>query len=112
MKSEIEYKILKLLEDNPNITQREVAKELGASLGKTHYVIKKLIEKGLIKFSNFRDAKNKIKYAYLLTPQGFFEKSKLTKEFLDSKIKEYNRLEIEISMLQKESSVDQPEENL
>ena len=103
MKSETEYKILKLVEVNPNITQRQAAQELGISLGKTHYVIKKLIEKGFIKFSNFKGAANKKSYVYFLTPKGFFEKSKLTKEFLDSKIKEYNRLEVEISMLKEES---------
>ena len=102
MKSESEYKILKLVEANPNITQREIAKHLCISLGKTHYVVKALVLKGFVKFSNFRNSDNKVSYTYFLTPKGIFEKSKLTKEFLESKIKEYNKLEEEIHILQKE----------
>lgn len=102
MKSEAELKILKLIESNPNITQREIAKDLSISLGKTHYVLKALVLKGMIKFSNFKDSKNKVSYTYFLTPKGLFEKSKLTKEFLESKIKEYNNLKKEIEILKKE----------
>ena len=102
MRSESEYKILKLIESNPNITQREISNSLGISLGKAHYVIKALALKGLVKFSNFKNSNNKVSYTYFLTPKGILEKSKMTKEFLESKIKEYNRLEKEISILKKE----------
>ncbi|MDG1164491.1 MAG: MarR family EPS-associated transcriptional regulator, partial [Porticoccaceae bacterium] len=71
---EIEFRALKLLEQNPHFTQRELASELGLSLGKTHYVIKALVDVGWLKLDNFRRSDNKLGYAYLLTPQGVLEK--------------------------------------
>ena len=102
-KSDNEYKILKIFQDNPNATQREVAKELNLSLGKTNYIIRALVDKGWIKLSNFRRSDNKLGYIYLLTKQGIAEKSILTQIFLRIKSEEYNRLKKEIEMLKKET---------
>ena len=81
-KSDNEYKILKIFQDNPNATQRQVARELNLSLGKTNYIIRALVDKGWIKLSNFRRSDNKLGYIYLLTKQGIAEKSILTQIFL------------------------------
>ena len=89
---ELEYKVLKILEDHPEYTQREIAKELGVSLGKTHYLIKSLIDVGWVKLENFRRSNNKLGYAYLLTPAGIIEKAKITSQFLSMKQKEYKEL--------------------
>ena len=102
-KSDNEYKILKIFQDNPNATQRQVAKELNLSLGKTNYIIRALVDKGWIKLSNFRRSDNKLGYIYLLTKQGIAEKSVLTQIFLRKKSEEYNRLKKEIEMLKKET---------
>ena len=98
-----EYKILKILERNPQLTQRQVAGELGVSLGKTHYVIRALINKGLVKLGNFKTSNNKIGYLYLLTPEGLVKKSELAQSFLLRKRQEYERLSEEITELMKES---------
>jgi len=100
--SDSELKILKLLEENPNLTQREVAEELGVSLGKTHYLIRALIDKGFLKLSNFKNSDNKIAYLYLLTPKGISQKTELTKAFLSRKKGEYSKLKSEIEELIKE----------
>jgi len=84
-KQELEYKVLKWLEKNPNITQRQLAKELGVSLGKTHYLISSLINVGWVKLANFKRSDNKMGYIYLLTPTGINEKAKITKTFLARK---------------------------
>lgn len=102
-KSDNEYKILKIFQDNPNATQRQVAKELNLSLGKTNYIIRALVDKGWIKLSNFRRSDNKLGYIYLLTKQGIAEKSILTQIFLRKKSEEYNRLKKEIEMLKRET---------
>ncbi len=102
MNQELEYRLLKILESQPSLTQRQIAKELGVSLGKTHYLIKSLIDVGWVKFTNFRNSKNKLGYAYLLTPKGIIEKSETTKEFLIRKKKEHVRILEEIKELQEE----------
>lgn len=101
-KSEIDYIILRILKDNPKITQRELSKELGLSLGKTNYVINALIDNGWVKFSNFRRSDNKIGYLYVLTPTGLAEKTVLAQNFLNRKSEEYNRLKKEIETLKNE----------
>ena len=101
-KSDAEYLILKKFEDNPNLTQRELSKELGVSLGKTNYVINALIDKGLLKLNNFRTSDNKLGYSYLLTTQGIAEKTILARKFLMRKSDEYNRLKLEIEKLRNE----------
>ena len=100
--SDSEYKILKLLEENPNLTQRQLAEKLGVSLGKTHYLIRALIDKGLLKLSNFKNSENKIAYLYVLTPMGISEKSELAKAFLSRKKQEYSKLKSEIEELTEE----------
>ena len=101
-KSDAEYLILKKLENNPRLTQREISKELGVSLGKTNYVIKALTDKGWLKLNNFRRSDNKIGYSYLLTPQGIIEKTTLAQKFLKRKSDEYNKLKEEIEKLRDE----------
>ena len=101
--SDTEYKILKILERNPQMTQRQVADELGVSLGKTHYVIRALIDKGLVKLGNLRKSNNKVGYIYLLTPKGLIQKSDLAQSFLVQKKQEYEDLKTEIEELTKES---------
>ena len=102
-KRDIRLDLLRILESNPEYTQRELSQEMGVSLGKANYCMKKLTEKGLIKLSNFTHNQNKMGYAYLLTPQGIEEKSRLTFYFLKRKIVEYEMLKIEINELKLES---------
>ena len=99
---EYRYKILKLVETNPEISQRELAQQLGISLGRVNYCIKALIEKGLVKATNFRNNKNKLAYMYLLTPSGIEEKASITLRFLKFKIHEFEMLQSEILLLRKE----------
>jgi len=101
-KQELEYRVLKRLEQNPNTTQRELAEELGVSLGKTHYVLRSLIKVGWVKLDNFKRSNNKLGYAYLLTPMGVIEKAKITSDFLKRKEAEYEQLKQEIVRLKNE----------
>ena len=103
---EYSYKILKLIAADAEISQRELAKALGISLGKTNYCLKALIEKGIIKVGNFKNSKNRLAYMYLLTPRGIEEKSAITLRFLKAKIKEYEMLNEEIKSLTQEVSID------
>ena len=89
MSSELQFRVLRLLESNPQLTQRELSKSLGASLGGVNYCLNALISKGFIKIGNFKNNKNKWVYAYLLTPKGIAEKTALTSAFLKRKMKEY-----------------------
>lgn len=93
------YRLLKLLQDNPELTQRELAEAAGVSLGKINYCLKALIAKGLIKAANFRNNPNKKAYAYLLTPTGLEEKARITLRFLRRKQEEYVALKAEIERL-------------
>jgi EPS-associated MarR family transcriptional regulator len=99
---EIHYKLLRYLEEHPQVSQRELAEHLGVSLGKTNYCLKALIEKGLIKARNFRNSHNKRAYLYLLTPQGMDAKARITARFLQRKMREYEQLEREIAELRRE----------
>lgn len=99
---ELRYQLLRCLEQNPALTQRELAKELGISLGKANYCIKALIEKGWVKVGNFRHNQNKLGYAYLLTPKGLEEKAVVTLSFLKRKQQEYNALVAELEALHQE----------
>jgi len=103
LSDEYRYKILKRLAADPEISQRELAGDLGISLGRVNYCIQALIEKGLVKANNFRNSKNKKGYAYLLTPKGIEEKAKITVEFLKIKLAEHEALTSEISHLQAEA---------
>ena len=103
MSEETHYKVLSILEQNSTISQRELAQELGVSLGKTNYCLKALLQKGLIKANNFKNNKNKMAYFYILTPKGIEEKSDLTVKFLQRKRQEYEVLRQEIDALAKEA---------
>ena len=95
-------KALRVLEKHPELSQRQLAKALGVSLGKTHYILNSLIDVGLVKVDNFKRSDNKLGYAYLLTPRGLVEKAKVTKRFLARKQREYKSLEQQIAELTKE----------
>lgn len=99
------YQLLKLLEQNPSLNQRELAKAMGISLGKTNYCLNALIEKGLIKAADFKRSKSKMYYAYLLTPKGIEEKARVTMQFLKRKQAEYESLVKELEELQKEAAL-------
>jgi EPS-associated MarR family transcriptional regulator len=103
---EYRYKILKLLAAQPEISQRELAKSLGVSLGKANFCLKALIDIGLIKASNFRNSQNKLAYMYLLTPTGIEAKSSITLRFLKSKMQEYEILQAEINALMQETNTE------
>ena len=100
---DIRLDLLRKLEINPECTQRELSKEMGVSLGKVNYCIKKLTEKGWIKLTNFKQNPNKMGYVYLLTSKGIDEKTKLTISFLKRKVIEYEILKKEINELKLES---------
>ena len=95
--------VLRLLDASPRLTQREMARELGVSLGKANYCLRALLGKGFVKVQNFRNSKNKRGYVYLLTPEGVAAKASLTRDFLARKREEYNALRIEVERLQQES---------
>ena len=111
-KKQNKFQILQSLGQDSCPTQRQLANNLGISLGKVNYCIKSLIEKGLIKVNNFRNSKNKIQYSYLLTPKGIEEKAKLTLEFIRIKTQEYDALEQEIENLKKEKEAESVDEGL
>ena len=99
---EIHLKVLRHIEDNPEITQRELAEALGVSLGKVNYCLKALIGKGLVKARNFKNSANKRAYFYVLTPHGIEEKARISVRFLKRKLEEYEALKQEIELLQSE----------
>ena len=104
MNEEVSYKLFKLIEQQPDLSQRELVKEMGISLGKTNYCLKGLMEKGWLKARNFKNSNNKIAYAYVLTPSGLSAKAKLTTRFLQRKVREYETLKSEIEKLRQEVS--------
>jgi len=97
---DLHFRALHVLEDNPELSQRELAKTVGVSLGRINYCLKALVEKGQLKINNFTNNKNKSVYLYLLTPRGVKEKTKLTSGFLKRKLNEYELLRKEIDSLQ------------
>tara|TARA_B100001173_G_C15711019_1_gene430239 strand:+ start:267 stop:605 length:339 start_codon:yes stop_codon:yes gene_type:complete len=102
-KDDIRLDLLRKLELNPEYTQRELSQEMGVSLGKINYCMKKLIEKGWVKLSNFSNNPNKVNYIYLLTPKGIEQKARLTFSFLAIKLEEYEILSNEISKLKQDT---------
>jgi EPS-associated MarR family transcriptional regulator len=103
---EIQFEVLRRLHQTPEVSQRTLAKELGISLGSINFCFQALVEKGWVKMQNFSQTKNKLRYAYLLTPAGVVEKSKLTAEFLRRKVAEYGALQEEIDVLRSELTVE------
>ncbi len=104
MTEEAQLRLMRVLEANPHASQREIARALGISLGKTNYCLRALIDRGLVKARNFRDSRNKAAYAYLLTPQGLDEKARVTRRFLARKRAEYEALRREIAVLEREAA--------
>lgn len=99
---EIHLKVLREIEGNPEITQRELAQQLGVSLGKVNYCLKALIDRGWVKANNFKNSNRKASYAYLLTPTGLEEKAKITVRFLKQRVREYEQIKREIVELEQE----------
>jgi EPS-associated MarR family transcriptional regulator len=97
------YKLMRLVQANPGMSQRELARELGISLGKVNYCLRALIKKGWIKASNFTNSQNKAAYMYLLTPRGIEQKAALTLQFLHVKVREYETLREEIAQMRREA---------
>jgi len=106
------YRLLKALENNPDLSQRDLAQQLGVSLGKVNFCLRALIEKGCLKVNNFRNSDNKRAYAYLLTPSGVEEKTRMTVAFLKHKTAEYERLRTEIEELEREVERKQRNEGM
>ncbi len=96
------FRVLRLLQDNPEMSQRELAEAVGASVGGMHYVLNALIEKGFVKLGSFTTAEDKRRYAYILTRKGLMEKANIGKNYLKRKIEEYEALKEEIEVLQAE----------
>ena len=106
LSDDLKYQILQQLEKDPQISQRQLANELGMSLGKTNYCVRAVVEKGWVKVRNFRKSNRKVAYLYQLTPRGIAAKSRITRRFLDRKVEEFERLQKEIQQLRAE--VDDP----
>lgn len=111
MDDETAYKLLKLVQEDPNISQRELAEELGISLGKANYCLKAVMERGLVKAKNFYRSTNKRGYMYLLTNKGINEKARVTFRFLKYKMQEYEALEAEIAQIKQEAERLQSKES-
>ncbi len=109
MNDDVHYRLLKLLAERPEVSQRDLARALGVSLGKINYCVKALLDQGWVKASNFRNSNNKLAYAYLLTPSGIDAKARITADFLKRKLAEYQTLKAEIARLQAETTTpEQP----
>jgi len=102
IRDDARFRVLRLLADNPEISQRQLAEKLGISSGSAHYIIARLVEVGFVKLANFKSSPDKRRYAYILTPAGIAEKSAVTARFLERKIAEYNALNQEIAELEEE----------
>ena len=106
LQEDARFRILRLLQENPELSQRDLAKAVGSSVGGIHYILNALIETGLVKLENFTAAADKRRYAYILTPKGLAEKATITKRFLARKVAEYEALRAEIEALSAEAAQD------
>lgn len=102
---DVRFRVLRLLQENPEMSQRDIAIAVGISVGGVHYCLNALIDKGLVKLGNFTAAQDKRRYAYILTPKGIAEKAALTGRFLRRKMEEYDALKAEIEALQSEAEL-------
>ena len=107
MTTHMHYKLMRLLEENPGISQRDAARELGVSLGKINYCLRGLMGRGWIKASNFKNSQNKAAYLYILTPSGIAEKANLAVTYLKEKVDEYEALRVEIERMRRETRTDE-----
>lgn len=105
---DLHFRVLKILQNDPDLSQRELARKLGVSNGKLHYCMRALIDKGLVKLGNFAQSKHHLGYAYLLTPAGIAHRAALTGRFLKRKMAEYEALQAEIVALQAEVESGKP----
>jgi EPS-associated MarR family transcriptional regulator len=105
------FRVMRILQENPDFTQRELAEKLGISVGGLNYCLKALIENGLVKMKNFSNAKNKFGYVYVLTPNGMAEKAAITHRFLQRKMDEYKALKAEIEAIMNETAATSLKEN-
>ena len=110
IQEDTDFRILRILQQNPDISQRDLAKQLGMSLGGLNYCLKALIEKGFVKLENYKKSTHKFKYVYILTPSGMAEKVSLTGRFLKRKMQEYEALKMEIDELKSETRPSQDQE--
>ena len=99
---DVRFRVLRSVQENPQVSQRDIAKSHGISLGGVNYCLNALVEKGYIKIRNFQESNSKGKYVYLLTPKGMAEKTALTGRFLQRKMREYEALKVEIEAVQEE----------
>ncbi len=106
LQEDTHFRVLRLLQENPEMSQRELAAAVGVSVGGMHYVLNALIEKGLLKLGNFTAAEDKRRYAYILTPKGLADKASITRGFLARKMQEYEALKSEIDALRSETEGD------
>jgi EPS-associated MarR family transcriptional regulator len=104
LQEDTHFRVLRLLQENPDLTQRELAERLGISVGGLNYCLKAMMDKGLVKMKNFAQSKNKFGYVYILTPTGIAEKAAMTHRFLQRKIEEYEALKAEIQVLKEENT--------
>jgi EPS-associated MarR family transcriptional regulator len=105
---EAHYKLMRLIEARPGMSQRDLARELGMSLGKVNYCLRAVVRKGWIKASNFKNSHNKAAYIYLLTARGIEMKARMTVKFLSIKMQEYESLRTEIEQMRRETEGDRP----
>lgn len=106
IQEDTDFRIMRLLQSQPDISQRELAKHLGLSLGGLNYCLKALMAKGFVKLENFHHSQHKLRYAYVLTPDGIAQKMSLTGRFLQRKLQEYEALQAEIEALKAESDIE------
>ncbi|MFC3052304.1 MarR family EPS-associated transcriptional regulator [Kordiimonas pumila] len=104
MQEEVHFRILHLLNENPEMSQRDLADAVGVSVGGAHYVLNALVKKGFVKLGNFSSTQDKRRYSYILTPKGLAEKAAITQHFLERKLEEYHALKVEIDELRHEIS--------
>jgi EPS-associated MarR family transcriptional regulator len=106
LQEDTRFRVMRILQENPDLTQRELADQLGISVGGLNYCLQALMEKGLVKMKNFASSKNKFGYVYALTPAGMAEKASITHRFLKRKMQEYEALRAEIEAVK--SEVEKP----
>ncbi len=104
LREDVKFRILCLLKENPEMSQRELAQAVGVSTGGIHYVLNALVEKGMLKLANFTAAEDKRRYAYVLTPKGISAKADLTRRFMIRKLAEYEALKVEIEEVKSDLS--------